>query len=397
VATPAVRIVGPPAAAAAVAALRASPACARQADQHRQHGDRPHREVAAGQRQRSERERRRGERQRQRQQPQARAEHERQRRRHHQERRAEQHEDRVLHGVREPLADHRNAGDEVLGAALGAELRLLGGGLEQVDRVAARGVAQVRLQPDRDHRRVGRGEQVGEARLRHARVAGAAVEDERGDEVGVVDARLAGDPVAQRQLKHVLRELRGDGLGGGAREALLLRRRVAAPLGQLASRLGRAGGLLLRGGLALAQLVEDPVDRGVDERRRPEHDLRRLGLGDLAAYGRQAAEPLLVVRDVAGQAALQPQEAAEVVGQHGLRQLAAHQHHHRVVAEVLLEALGRLEAVRVAVDERVGRGARLKPQRERGAAQRQQRSHGQHRQRAARDRRNDARERVPPH
>ena len=99
---------------------------------------------------------------------------------------------------------------------------------------------------------------------------------------------------------------------------------------------------------ALRVLVDDPVDRGVDERRRAEHHLGRVELGDPAADGRQAAEAALGVRHVARQAALQPQHAAEVVGQHRVRQLALHEHDHRLVAEVLLEALGGLEALRAA-------------------------------------------------
>ena len=269
--------------------------------------------------------------------------------------------------------------------------------LEQVDRPTPLRVAQPGLQADRDHRRVGRREQVGEARLRHSRAVRAGVEHDPRDELGVVDAGDVAEPVAQPELDHVLRELGVHGLGGRAREALLLGGRVAAPLRERTRRPRRALRLALGGGDPLGELVGDLVDRGVDEGGRAEHDLRGLQLGDLAAHRRQAAEARLVVRHVAGQAALQPQHAAEVLRQQRVRELAAHQHDDGLVAEVLLEALGGLEGLRAAVHERVRRRARLQPQRQRGAAEGQQRGYGQHRQRAARDGRHDACEGVPAH
>ena len=188
-------------------------------------------------------------------------------------------------------------------------------------------------------------------------------------------------PYFQREPQRVVDELRLHRVGGGLREALLLGARIAAALGEPARRLG--GLLRLRGGrlLLLRELVLDLADGRVDERGRPVHDLRGLQLGDLPADRRQAAEPLLVVRDVAAQAALEPQHAVEVRGEHGARELAVHQHEDRLAAEVLLEALRVLEALRAAVHERLRGRARLEPQRERGAAQRKHR--GQRRAPAA--------------
>ena len=118
-------------------------------------------------------------------------------------------------------------------------------------------------------------------------------------------------------------------------------------------------------------------------------------LGDLAADRRQLAEPLLVVGHVARQAALEPYQPSEVGGEHRARQLAAHEHQHRLVAEVLLEALGVLEALRAAVHERLGGRAGLEAQRERRSAEREQRRHGEHGQRVARHSRHQPREEVP--
>jgi hypothetical protein len=284
--------------------------------------------------------------------------------------------------------------------AAGLEQALLGRGSDQLDRTAPLGAGQIRLEPDRDHRRVPRGEQVGELRLRHAR-ARRVVEHDRRHEVGVVDARDIGDPVAQPQLEHVLRELGADRLRRRPGQALLLGGRVAALAREHARRPRRLAGLALGGVALLDELVDDPVDRGVDERRRPEHDLRRLEPGDLAADGRELLQrraALLRVRRVAGQAALEPEHAAEVRGEHGVLQISAHEHDDRLVAEVVLEALRVLEGGGAAVDERVGRRARLEPQRQRRAAEREHHRHAEHQQRPPRDDVHQARETLPlPH
>ena len=142
---------------------------------------------------------------------------------------------------------------------------------------------------------------------------------------------------------------------------------------------------LLRGLLLPApELVADLRGGGVDEGRRPVHDAGRVELRDVAADGRQAAEPLGRVVHVPAEAALQPQQAHQVGGQDRARQLALDQHEDRLVAEVLLEALGGAEALRVLVDERLGGGARLEAQGEHRASERQQRDGGQHRQRPPR-------------
>ncbi len=186
----------------------------RQADQHGEHGDRGHRQVAAHERQAAEGHRRGGERERQREQPQPRPEHERQRGRHQEQRRDQQDEDRAAYGVRQPLGDHRHPGHDVASALLGPEPLLRSGLLDQLDGPGALGFGQIGAHADLDQRGVAGREQVGEARLGRARLEGAGVEHERGDEVRVVDARDVGEPVAQAQLQHLLHEARLGGLRG---------------------------------------------------------------------------------------------------------------------------------------------------------------------------------------
>ena len=82
-----------------------------------------------------------------------------------------------------------------------------------------------------------------------------------------------------------------------------------------------------------------------------------------AADRRQAAEPLLVVGNVAAEAALEPQHAIEVRCQHGAREVAVHEHEDGLAAEVAFEPLRVLEALRATVHERLGGRARLEPQR----------------------------------
>ena len=130
---------------------------------------------------------------------------------------------------------------------------------------------------------------------------------------------------------------------------------------------GRCGPLrLLRLRLpANLDLVVDLADRHVGERARPVHHLHRFQPCQPAARRAGAARRRLVGRLVARQAPLEADQPAEVRGQQDLRQIAAHEHDHRVVAEPLAVALRGLEGVRAAPDERVRRRARLQPQRQR--------------------------------
>ncbi len=369
----------------------------RQADQHGQRRDRRHREAAARERQRAEGHGRRGERKPQRQQPQARAEHQRQRSRHQHQSRSEQDEDRALHGVGEPLRHHRHARDDVARALSGLEDLLPRRLPNQVDRARLLCLGEVRPQADLDQRRVLRGEQVGEPRLGHARLSRGPVEHERGHEGRVVDSRDAAEPVLERQPERFVDELRLDRIGGGLRKALLLRGRIATPLRELARGLG--GLLRLRGGglLLLRELVLDLTDSRVDERGRPVHDLRGLQVRDLPADRRQAAEPLLVVGNVAAEAALEPQHAIEVRCQHGAREVAVHEHEDGLAAEVALEALRVLEALRATVHERLRGRARLEAQRESSATQRQHGGEPKHQQRPPRNCAHEASERALDH
>ncbi len=253
-------------------------------------------------------------------------------------------------------------------------------------------VAEVRPQPHLDQRRVLRREQVREARLRHPRLRG---EHERGDEARVVEARHVGDPVAQRQRDERLR-----GLRAGRRR---WRPWPAAPAPP-ADRRARPTPCALppppaaaasRGRQPAAQLVLDLVDRGVDERARPVDGLRRLaasrsprrpagsrstGSLRLARSRRRSAFGVPLPPRQPSRLSSRPRSSLSTVS----REVALHEHEHRVVAEVLLEALGRLEAVRGAIDERRGRRARLQPQRQGRAAERKHRHDREHEQRPPR-------------
>ena len=88
-----------------------------EADQHRQDGDRGHREAGAGECHRAERHARGGERDQQRQQPQARAEQQQQGERHRRDGDDQQHRDPVGQAVRERVGHGGHAGDDV-GAAV---------------------------------------------------------------------------------------------------------------------------------------------------------------------------------------------------------------------------------------------------------------------------------------
>ncbi len=56
---------------------------------------------------------------------------------------------------------------------------------------------------------------------------------------------------------------------------------------------------------------------------------------------------------LAREASLEPEEDAEVLGQQQVLELAAHEDDHGVVPEALVEALGRVEGLGVAIDEAV--------------------------------------------
>ena len=105
--------------------------------------------------------------------------------------------------------------------------------------------------------------------------------------LGSLMLRHAADAVSERLLEDVRRRTSPARPARRLGEPLLLRRRVAAPLRQPPGRLGRLLALCLRLVRLLAELGVDLVDRGVDERARPVHHLRRVELGD--ARGTPAA------------------------------------------------------------------------------------------------------------
>ncbi len=226
----------------------------------------------------------RAERHQQRHEPQRPAEHEREHGGHHDQRDDEQAQRRGGQRVGEVLDDDGRAGDRVAAGVAQAPLRHRHRVADQLDRAAALGVAQPRLEPDLDRRRVLAREQVGEARLRR-RGAVRRVEHERRDEVRVVDPRLRrqAEPVLDVELEQVADGLGVDELLRGLRVAVLLRLGEAPALRELARRVGRAlrlGGLRLQPRL---QLVLDLPHRRVDERAGAVDDLHGLRRGEPAA------------------------------------------------------------------------------------------------------------------
>ena len=347
-----------------------------EAEQHRQHRDRGHRQRRADQRHRAERDRDGGERDGQRHDPQAAAEHEREHQRHHDQRHHEQPQHRARERVREVLEHHGRARDRVA-RLVELPLRHLHGAADLRDRVAPLGVGQRLLQAHLDHRRAAVREQVGEARLRRAGAA-AGVEHERRDEVGVVDLRHAGQPqpVLEVDLQQLLEQPGVDDLLGRLGRLVLGGLRAALAARDLARR--AAGPLRLRLGLLRAQrqLLLDLADGRVHERAGAVDDLHRLGARERGAGRPLAARRRRVGRLVARQAALEPDQRVEVLGQDEVGDVAAHQHDHGLLAEALAVALRGRVGVARAVHERVGGRARVERQRERGAHRRQRRHAG---------------------
>src|SRR5204862_2957268 len=122
------------------------------------------------------------------------------------------------------------------------------------------------------------------------------------------------------------------------------RDRVPARARDLVGRLARLvglGGLLL---LLARERVGDLARRLVDERPRAVDDLDgpRVEPRELRAGTVAAATRLDVLRRAPGDAALEPDDALEVVRQHRAAQIAAHEHDHRVVAEARVQLRRRL-------------------------------------------------------
>jgi hypothetical protein len=109
----------------------------------------------------------------------------------------------------------------------------------------------------------------------------------------------------------------------------------------------RSPGLLLEQRLRLDREL-------VEERGGPVDDPRGLHLGQLVAHlGSRDSLGQVVRRCVAGEAALEQQQALEVRTEGELLEVPADQHHDRVVAELLLELLRRTVRLRPLVDQRV--------------------------------------------
>ena len=155
--------------------------------------------------------------------------------------------------------------------------------------------------------------------------------------------------------------------------------------GGLRDHVGGGGGLGFGGFGLLDQLFVDHFGGLVDERAGTEHDLDRVGGGELAAGSR---DPALARQggygDVPRQAPLQPQQPLEVRAQDQLLQVPVDEHLDRFFAEAVVVALRLTVFGAGAGDQRAGRRARTQGQRERHPARRQQDRREQHRSRAPR-------------
>ena len=254
--------------------------------------------------------------------------------------------------------------------------RLSDRALDELQRAAALGVAQVGLQADLDQGRVGAREEVGEARLRHAE-AEIGVEDELVDEVRVVDRRHARQAVLEGDAQRRLDELRVRELTRLLRELVLPGLWEPLPCGELACRLGRRRPLL---GALLALGLEaalDLADRGVDERARPVDHLHRALSGELGALVRKPRKRLR--RLVARETALEADEPPEVGGEDRVLEVAVDHHHHGLVAELPVELVRGAGCGRVPADERARGRARLEAQGEGESDHRQRADHGHRR------------------
>ena len=172
----------------------------RQADQHRQRRDRRHRQVAAGERQRAERHGRGGERERQRQQPQPRVEHERERARPSAAappRAARRSRSARRPPARPPPPARRSRCTSRRSLGLNAFSAVA----VRIRSIARCCSASVRSGRSRIWTRAAffDGNRYAKRDFGTPGWPVRAVEDERGDEAGVVDARQAADAVPQRQ------------------------------------------------------------------------------------------------------------------------------------------------------------------------------------------------------
>ena len=158
--------------------------------------------------------------------------------RHHRHRDQQQPQRRGRQHVGQVAGEHRHAGDDVAAAAVEAPVGHRHGRPDRRHRPRPLRLAQPGLQPHRDQRRVRRREQVREARLRLPRTA-RGVEDQRVDEVRVVELRRAGQvqPVLGVQRQQLLRELRVDELLGLLAQPRRLGLRAPVGQRQLARRL----------------------------------------------------------------------------------------------------------------------------------------------------------------
>ena len=360
----------------------------REPDQHRQNRDRGHRQRAAHEREEAERDPRGAEGDRERQESQRRFEDERERDDHRGERGREKDEDLDRELLREPVEDHRDPADDVARrrrAEAGGSLQLERGVGDRLakegDRLGAFGVAEPRAKPNRDQGRVGARHDGRQPRLRRA-PGHSAVADHRLDIARVVEPGRPGLAVLDGEVLDLLLELHHDLLAGREPRLLLLHGREPLALGARHGPRGCPPRPQDRGlGLLAEELVR--LDRElVEEGRRAEDDVARVERGDTRARrGGRLAREHLTTRRLARKAALERQETGQVAGQKQLPEVPLDQHLHRLVTELVVEALGLGVGLGAAIDEGAGTAVGLEAKRRDRADQRQQHRRRNHRRR----------------
>ncbi len=373
-------------------------------DQDRQHRHRGQRQRRAEHREQTERDPGRGERDREREQPQPALEHDQQGRRHNQQDGDQHAGDRARDRAREVMQHDRLTGHGVRAVVGRAEHRHRDRLPDPADRLRLLSVGERGPQPDLDQGRVGRREQVGEARLGLIDPLGLVIDD-LGDELRRVDRGQRRDAGGHSELLEGL--------------VLLLLLELARGLGRRRGPLGAevladrqlVGGALraAHGGADTGQhrldLGVDRRDRAVEEGARSVDDLggpvaRQLAaraagaaVGSVGAGERERPQSRARHRVLTGEARLELGQGGEIPGLQQVGQRLVDQHDHGVLTEMPLVGDGRLIADRGFGDERVDPRRRLERQGEQRAAQGE---HGDDRERDQRPSRCGADEPLEP-
>jgi hypothetical protein len=335
----------------------------RQPDEHGKHCDGPHRQRSAEQGHEAEREGTGRDRHAERQQAQRPRQDEQQGQRHDQTGDREQQQRLVAELPRTCVHHDRRAGDDVAAVAE-FEARVIDRLLEEADRLVPLGVGQVGAEADDDLGGVPVREEVAEALLRGTGRLGL-VEDDAAHEVRVVEPRDRGEPVLDRDLREAALELAHHLLGGGVGGLRLLRGRGAALRRGLLSLVGGGPRLLGRSADLALECLLDAGDAQIEEGRGPKDRVARAELRDSVTDRREGLLRLVgkYLRQLgaAREALLELEQRLEVLGQHEFPQVLLDEDDHRLIPELLVEVLSRLELGGPLADQGVGPSTRIQP------------------------------------